>query len=150
MERIVETKSTAGVPDAELAVREVNLGTYAFDAPALLAALDEVGEAGGERYLTGVFPMLRAHGHTLASHPTTDVTSAIGVNTRVGLMEVESIARRRIIESHARAGVTFHAPETTLVEAGVEIGPRRSWTRGLCCAARRASAPAAQWGRAPR
>ncbi len=39
VERIVETKSTEGVPPEELAIREVNLGTYAFDAEALLDAL---------------------------------------------------------------------------------------------------------------
>lgn len=123
VERIVETKSTAGVPDEELAVREVNLGTYAFESSELLSALDEVGEWSGERYLTRVFPVLRGRGRALVTHSTTDVTSALGVNTRVGLMEVEAVARRRIIESHARAGVTFHAPETILVEAAVEIGP---------------------------
>ena len=122
VERIVETKSTAGVTDAELAIREVNLGTYAFDAEALLAALDEVGERDGERYLTAVFPTLRERGHSIAVHPTTDTSSAMGVNTRAGLMEIEAVAERRILESHARAGVTIRAPETVSVDVSVQIG----------------------------
>ena len=34
VERIVETKDPDGVPPDELAIREINLGTYVFDAPA--------------------------------------------------------------------------------------------------------------------
>ena len=45
-----------------LAIREVNLGSYAFDAAALFTALDEVGVTDGELYLTGVFPLVRAAG----------------------------------------------------------------------------------------
>ena len=43
VDRIVETKYTEGVAPEELAVREVNLGTYVFDAQALFDALDKVG-----------------------------------------------------------------------------------------------------------
>ena len=42
VERIVETKYPEGVPEEELAIREINLGTYAFEPVALLAALDTV------------------------------------------------------------------------------------------------------------
>jgi len=122
LERIVETKSTADVPAAELAVREVNLGTYVLEADALLSALDEVGEEGGERYLTGVFPRLGERGRSVALHATSDVTSAMGVNTRAGLMEVEALARRAVIEAHALSGVTFRAPETVVIDVTVEIG----------------------------
>jgi bifunctional UDP-N-acetylglucosamine pyrophosphorylase / glucosamine-1-phosphate N-acetyltransferase len=38
------------------------------------------------------------------------------------LMNVEAVAQRRIIEEHARAGVTFLQPGTTRVEASVTIG----------------------------
>jgi bifunctional UDP-N-acetylglucosamine pyrophosphorylase / glucosamine-1-phosphate N-acetyltransferase len=37
-------------------------------------------------------------------------------------MEAEELAQRRILEEHARAGVTFLHPGTTRVEAGVTIG----------------------------
>src|SRR5688572_9464334 len=43
VERIFETKYTEGLSKDELAVREVNLGTYVFDANALFSALDGVG-----------------------------------------------------------------------------------------------------------
>ena len=46
----------------------------------------------------------------------------MGVNDRAGLMEVEAEAQRQILDCHARAGVTFQAPGSVVVEAGVAIG----------------------------
>jgi len=122
VERIVETKYTEGVPPEELAIREVNLGTYAFQPAELLEALDQVELERGERYLTGVIPVLHDRGARVAAHLTHDVGGAFGVNDRTQLMEAEQAAQRRILEGHARAGVTFLSPQTTRVEAGVEIG----------------------------
>ena len=120
--RIFETKYTDGLSKDELAVREINLGTYAFDAGELFRTLETVGTEDGERYLTGVFPVIREGGGTIAAHVTDDADAAIGVNDRVGLMAAEEAAQRRIVEEHARAGVTFLQPGTTRVEAGVTIG----------------------------
>jgi bifunctional UDP-N-acetylglucosamine pyrophosphorylase / glucosamine-1-phosphate N-acetyltransferase len=122
VDRIFETKHTDGLTPDELAVREVNLGTYVFDAQTLFDALDNVGLEQGERYLTGVFPLIRAEGGTIAAHMTDDADAALGINDRVGLMAADDAAQRRIIEGHARAGVTFLQPGTTRVEAGVTIG----------------------------
>lgn len=123
VERIVETKSPEGLSATELAIREVNLGTYAFSSDALLDALEAVPEEHGERYLTAVLPILRERGHAIGVHPTSDTHVAIGVNDRAALMEVEALAGRRILERHARAGVTFQAPHTVAIDADVEIGP---------------------------
>jgi bifunctional UDP-N-acetylglucosamine pyrophosphorylase/glucosamine-1-phosphate N-acetyltransferase len=120
--RIFETKYTDGLSKEELAVREVNLGTYAFDAGGLFETLESVGMENGERYLTGVFPLIREGGGTIAAHVTDDADAAIGVNDRVGLMTAEEAAQRKLVEEHARAGVTFLQPGTTRVEAGVTIG----------------------------
>jgi bifunctional UDP-N-acetylglucosamine pyrophosphorylase / glucosamine-1-phosphate N-acetyltransferase len=122
VERIVETKYTAGVPPEELAIREVNLGTYVFEAPQLFDALDEVGEDNGERYLTGVFPILKGDGARVIAHRTDDAAIALGVNDRAGLMDAETLAQLRILRGHARQGVTFLHPGTVRVEASVTIG----------------------------
>jgi bifunctional UDP-N-acetylglucosamine pyrophosphorylase / glucosamine-1-phosphate N-acetyltransferase len=100
----------------------VNIGTYAFAASELFGALDSVGETSGERYLTGVFPLIDQRGGRIAAELTEDVLSAIGVNTRADLMEVELHLSRRLIEEHALNGVTFASPETTTIQADVEIG----------------------------
>jgi bifunctional UDP-N-acetylglucosamine pyrophosphorylase/glucosamine-1-phosphate N-acetyltransferase len=122
VERIIETKTTEGLTEAELAIREVNLGTYAFSVDALFDALDGLPEEDGERYLTAVFARLRERGRHVAVHRTNETRSAIGVNTRASLMEVEALARRQLVERHALAGVTFVAPETVQLDADVEIG----------------------------
>jgi bifunctional UDP-N-acetylglucosamine pyrophosphorylase/glucosamine-1-phosphate N-acetyltransferase len=122
VERIVETKHPEDVPAEELGIREVNLGTYAFEPSELLSALGDVRGERGERYLTGAIPVLRERGSRIAAHRTDDPSSAHGINDRVGLMEVERLARRRIIEEHARAGVTFIDPDTAYMDADVEIG----------------------------
>src|SRR3954471_23255737 len=123
VERIVETKQTEGIPEQVLAIREINIGTYVFDARALLDALDEVPtEDNGERYLTNVFPILRSKGNGIAARKTHDTLSAMGVNNRADLMEVTRHAQRRILDEHARAGVTFTAPDSVAVDKGVEIG----------------------------
>lgn len=120
--RIVETKDPTGVEPEHLAIREINIGAYAFDADALFAALDTVGEEQGEIYLTAVFEIFRRDGKTVAAHRTDDVLAAHGVNNRKDLIEVERQARRLIIERHALNGVSFPNPDSVVVEVDVEIG----------------------------
>ena len=122
VERIVETKYIEGIPSEELRIREINLGTDAFETGELLPALGSVEGEHGERYLTGAIPVLRERGGRIAAYRTDDPSAAHGVNDRVGLMEVERLARRRLIDDLARAGVTFTDPETSYLDAGVEIG----------------------------
>jgi bifunctional UDP-N-acetylglucosamine pyrophosphorylase/glucosamine-1-phosphate N-acetyltransferase len=122
VERIVETKYTEGVPPEELAIREINIGTYAFDGVELVGALDRVELEQDERYLTGAVPVIRENGGKIAAYRTDDVSGAHGINDRSQLMEAEEVAQRRLLAEHAQAGVTFLSPQTTRVEAGVEIG----------------------------
>lgn len=119
---IVETKHADGLSAETLAIREINIGAYAFAADELYAALDAVGETGGERYLTGVFPLMREKGLRIAAHATTDTRSSMGANSRADLIDIERVARADLIGAHALGGVTFTAPDTVTIETGVEIG----------------------------
>ncbi|HEX8647191.1 MAG TPA: bifunctional UDP-N-acetylglucosamine diphosphorylase/glucosamine-1-phosphate N-acetyltransferase GlmU [Thermoleophilaceae bacterium] len=131
VERIVETKHEGDATPEELAIREINIGSYAFAASDLLEALDQVGEDRGERYLTNVFPVLREAGRTLAAHRTEDVRSAMGVNTRADLIGIDALARRQLIERHATNGVAFTAPATVAIDATVEIGQDTTIAAGV-------------------
>jgi bifunctional UDP-N-acetylglucosamine pyrophosphorylase / glucosamine-1-phosphate N-acetyltransferase len=122
-QRIVETKDADGVAADELSIREVNLGTYVFEAPAVFDALERVTNEKGERFLTAVFPLLGSAGARIVTSKTDDLDISHGVNDRAGLMEAEQLAQQRILEEHARSGVTFLHPGTTRVEAGVTIEP---------------------------
>jgi bifunctional UDP-N-acetylglucosamine pyrophosphorylase/glucosamine-1-phosphate N-acetyltransferase len=120
--RIVETKNPDGVPPDELAIREINGGTYAFEPRDLLDALEAVAEEHGERYLTGVVPLLCQRGRRVVPHLTRDTLSMFGINSRADLMEAEALARRALLRQHALAGVSFTSPDTVTIDAGVEIG----------------------------
>lgn len=121
VERIVEAKEPGDASAEELAVREVNAGTYLFNAAALSNALEHISNdnAQGEYYLPDVLPAMRDAGQSISACITDAV--AVGVNDRVELAAVESEARRGILEAHMRAGVTVVDPDSTWIDADVEI-----------------------------
>jgi bifunctional UDP-N-acetylglucosamine pyrophosphorylase / glucosamine-1-phosphate N-acetyltransferase len=123
VERVVEAKAAGDADPEELAIREINAGTYAFDAEPLAAALAGLSNdnAQGEYYLPDVFPALREAGHSVSAHLADDFAVTMGVNNRVDLAAVEAEARRRILAAHMLAGVTVVDPGATWVDAGVKI-----------------------------
>jgi bifunctional UDP-N-acetylglucosamine pyrophosphorylase/glucosamine-1-phosphate N-acetyltransferase len=123
VERVVEAKAAGDADTSQLAIREINAGTYAFDAAPLAAALQGLSNdnAQGEYYLPDVFPALRGAGHQVAAHRAEDFAVTMGVNNRVDLAAVEAEGRRRLIEAHMLAGVTVADPASTWIDAGVEI-----------------------------
>ena len=120
---MVEAKAAGDADPGQLAIREINAGTYAFDATPLAAALAGLANdnAQGEYYLPDVFPALREAGHTVAAHLADDPAVTMGVNNRVDLAAVEAEARRRLLEAHMLAGVSVVDPGSTWIDAGVEI-----------------------------
>ena len=75
-----------------------------------------------ELYLTDVIAAARARNLHVASLKTLDEQSFQGINTRVELAAVTARMRQQINERHMLAGVTFIDPNTTYIEAEVEIG----------------------------
>jgi UDP-N-acetylglucosamine diphosphorylase/glucosamine-1-phosphate N-acetyltransferase len=123
VELVVEAKAAGDASAEQLAIREVNAGTYVFDAAPLAEALAGLSHdnAQGEYYLPDVFPALREAGHSVAAHVADDLAVTMGVNDRADLAAVGAEARRRILEAHMLAGVTVVDPGSTWVDAGVEI-----------------------------
>ncbi len=123
VERVVEAKTAGDATPEQLAIREINAGTYAFQAGPLATALAGLSNdnAQGEYYLPDVFPALREAGHSVAAHLADDLAVTMGVNNRADLAAVEAEARRRILEAHMLAGVTVVDPASTWVDAEVEI-----------------------------
>ncbi|HEY5333561.1 MAG TPA: bifunctional UDP-N-acetylglucosamine diphosphorylase/glucosamine-1-phosphate N-acetyltransferase GlmU [Solirubrobacterales bacterium] len=124
VEKVVEAKAAGDADPAQLAIREINAGTYAFDAAPLAAALAGLSNdnAQGEYYLPDVFTALRAGGLTVAAHLADDLAVTMGINNRVDLAAVETEARRRLLTAHMLAGVTIVDPASTWIDADVEIG----------------------------
>jgi bifunctional UDP-N-acetylglucosamine pyrophosphorylase / glucosamine-1-phosphate N-acetyltransferase len=125
LERIVEAKKPGDASPEELAIREVNTGTYAFAAGPLAEALGRIGNdnAQGEYYLGDVLPALRDAGHRVSAFLAPDEAVNLGVNDRRDLARAEAEARRRILEGHMLAGVTITDPTSTWVDVDVEIEP---------------------------
>ena len=123
VERVVEAKAAGDADSEQLAIREINAGTYAFDAAPLAAALKGLSKdnAQGEYYLPDVFPALREAGHTVQAHAADDFAVTMGINDRRDLAAVEAEAHRRLLEEHMLAGVTVVDPASTWIDAGVEI-----------------------------
>jgi bifunctional UDP-N-acetylglucosamine pyrophosphorylase/glucosamine-1-phosphate N-acetyltransferase len=121
----------------ERALREVNLGVYAFarnDLERLLPRLSN-RNAQGEFYLTDVPALLLAEGARVATFELDDEREAIGVNTLEHLAEARSVLQLRILAAHLAAGVAIEDPATTFIDHGVEIG---AGTRILPCTVIRA------------
>jgi len=125
IERIVEAKAPGDATPEELAIREVNAGTYAFDAEALGEALSGLTNANaqGEYYLGDVLPLLRERGLRIAAYQAPDPGVNLGVNDRADLARASEVARRRILTSHMKAGVTIDDPTATWIDADVRIDP---------------------------
>jgi bifunctional UDP-N-acetylglucosamine pyrophosphorylase/glucosamine-1-phosphate N-acetyltransferase len=122
--RIVEAKAPGDATPEELAIHEVNAGTYAFSAAPLADALERIGNdnAQGEYYLGDVLPLMRDAGLRIAAHIAQDDAVMLGVNTRVELAQAEAEARRRILSAHMLAGATIVDPGSTWIDADVAIG----------------------------
>lgn len=112
--------------DAEVrAIRLVNTGVYCFRWPAaapLLARL-RTDNVQGEHYLTDIMAILAHAGAPSRTVRADDPIELSGINDRAQLATAEAILRDRIRQRLMREGVTFLAPETTLVDADVEVGP---------------------------
>ena len=118
--RIVEAKDAS--PE-ELELREVNSGIYVFAADKLWPVLDrlEPKNAQGELYVTDTLGLLVADGDPVAVHTAEPAWEVEGINTRVELAFVAGKLRERINERHMLDGVTIVDPESTWIEAGVEL-----------------------------
>ncbi|WP_079707614.1 bifunctional UDP-N-acetylglucosamine diphosphorylase/glucosamine-1-phosphate N-acetyltransferase GlmU [Paraliobacillus ryukyuensis] len=120
VERIVEHKDATA---DQLAVNEVNTGTYCFDNQLLFEALNRVSNdnAQGEYYLPDVLEILKQSGEKIAAYQTSDSEETIGVNDRVALAKAEKIMKHRINIQHMKNGVSIIDPDHTYIEPDVSI-----------------------------
>ncbi len=120
VDRIVEQ---ADATDDELAITEINSGTYVFSVGPLREQLALVGSknAQGEKYLTDVVGLLRAAGAAVSALPVSDGWRVAGVNDRVQLAEASRRMNELIVRRWQLAGVTVEDPATTWIDADVTL-----------------------------
>lgn len=106
-------------------ITEINSGIYAFDGPALAAALPRLtgDNAAGERYLTDVVALLVGAGRSVGTVAAEDPVQTEGVNDRVQLSTLARTLNDRLIRALQLSGVTVLDPATTWVHADVTVGP---------------------------
>jgi len=120
VDRIVEQ---ADANDDELAITEINSGTYVFSIRPLRQQLALVGTANaqGEKYLTDVVGLLRAAGSAVEAMAVSDGWRVAGVNDRVQLAEASRRMNELIVKRWQLAGVTVDDPATTWIDADVTL-----------------------------
>ena len=106
-------------------VRELNSSIYVFDAKALRDALGKLDARNvqGELYLTDTIAHIVAAGGRANAWRSHDSVSPIGVNNRVELALAAAVLRDRLNEAHMLAGVTIVDPQSTWIDADVELAP---------------------------
>ena len=121
VEKIVEQKDAS---EEELAIQEINTGTYCFDNEWLFEALKNVSNdnAQGEYYLPDVVEISKQGNRKVTAFQTDDFSETIGVNDRIALSEAEALMKKRINTEHMRNGVTIIDPMNTYIGVDVTIG----------------------------
>jgi bifunctional UDP-N-acetylglucosamine pyrophosphorylase/glucosamine-1-phosphate N-acetyltransferase len=119
---IVEQKSLK--PD-QVATPEINSGIYCFRTSALFEKLDQLDtdNAHGEFYLTDVAAMLVADNQRVVAVQAESVDEVLGANTIAEMMHLDAAMRLNTARRLMAEGVTIFRPETTVIDAEVEIAP---------------------------
>lgn len=102
----------------QLAIRELNVGVYCFDASWLWPALRQIrpNARKGEYFLTDLVEIALAGGREVIALARDDADAFIGINTRADLADAEAALRRRINLSWMLRGVTIVDPATTYID----------------------------------
>ena len=118
---IIEEKDAS---EKQKKLKEINTGTYCFDSRFLYDTLSKVDNRNvkKEYYLTDLIALLRQQGKLVQALKVSDFRTALGINTRVDLAEVNRIMRQRLLTQLMLDGVTFIDPHNTYIDFNVKIG----------------------------
>ena len=119
---IIEHKS---LTPEQISTREINSGIYCFQTAALLSKLDLLSSDNphGEFYLTDLAAMLVADGDRVVAVKAENVDEVLGANTIAEMMHLDASMRLSTAERLMSQGVTIFRPETSVIDAGVIVGP---------------------------
>src|SRR2546423_203605 len=115
---IVEEKDAS---DEQRQITEVNSGVYAFNGRVLWPALQKLENKNraGEYYLTDIVRLVKGRIQTVAVQ---DGDEIMGINDRRQLAQAERVMRQRILDALMAGGVTITDPNSTFIDADVQIG----------------------------
>ncbi|MFQ5943053.1 MAG: bifunctional UDP-N-acetylglucosamine diphosphorylase/glucosamine-1-phosphate N-acetyltransferase GlmU [Anaerolineales bacterium] len=120
---VVAIVEEAQADEHQLALTELNVGAYCFEAAWLWKTLTEVKiSPKGEYYLTDVVGLAASEGAGIGTIHIADADETIGVNTMEHLAQAETAARRRINSRWMASGVRMIDPATAYIDSEVRIG----------------------------
>ena len=125
---IVEVAEARQRPDTSevLAIRELNVGVYCFDAGWLWRHIRTLplrqARSGQEYYLTDMVGLAVGQGRAVEALVTSDADEFLGAGTRQELVAVEKAFRRRANAHWLAHGVTLVDPEAIYIDPDVTIG----------------------------
>jgi bifunctional UDP-N-acetylglucosamine pyrophosphorylase/glucosamine-1-phosphate N-acetyltransferase len=119
---IVEEKD---LTDAQKSITEINSGAMWFSVKALLFALDEIkpNNAQNEYYLTDSIHILSSANYKAGTYITDNERVVLGANDRKGLLKLNDVARRDIIDRHLDDGVEFTCTDGVQIGRHVKLAP---------------------------
>jgi bifunctional UDP-N-acetylglucosamine pyrophosphorylase/glucosamine-1-phosphate N-acetyltransferase len=122
VEAIVEQKALTA---KQQSLREINSGIYAFKTAPLLARLDllDANNANEELMLTDMAGLLRAAGERVVAIQAAETDEVLGANTIAELVALDATLRANTASRLMAQGVTIFRPETSVIDAEVEIAP---------------------------
>ncbi len=119
---IVEQKALTPAQQGE---REINSGIYAFRTEPLFTHISKLktDNAHGEYYLTDMAGLLVEAGERVVALEAANPVEVLGANTIAEMMELDRELRLETARRLMAKGVTILRPETTVIDASVEVGP---------------------------
>lgn len=121
LERIVEQKDAGR---NELLINEVNSGAYWFNVRYLLDVLFDIESANaqGEYYLPDTIALSLKKGRKVNAYVSENPDVIKGANTRRDLLNLNNIAKMKVIDNHFDNGVELPSLDGVLISNEVKIG----------------------------
>ena len=121
VEAIIEAD---GASSDEIAIKEINSGTYIFRVPFLIGALKNLKPKGSKKeyYLTDAIENMNKAGAKVAAFKALDFDETRGINSHMDLAKAHKIIFKRKAEKLMVSGVTIIDPDNTYIDESVKIG----------------------------
>lgn len=118
---VVEQKALS--PE-QVKIQEINSGFYAFQTAPLYRHITELRtvNAHAEYYLTDMAAILSAAGERVVALEAEFPDEIFGANTIAELVQLDSALRTSTVQRLMSEGVTIFRPETSFIDADVEVG----------------------------
>ncbi|MDE5853205.1 MAG: bifunctional UDP-N-acetylglucosamine diphosphorylase/glucosamine-1-phosphate N-acetyltransferase GlmU [Oscillospiraceae bacterium] len=117
---IVEEKDAT---KSELNIKEINSGAYWFCVKDLIDILEQIKpkNSQNEYYLTDAISLLLAKGKMASTHMSDNPIVAMGANDRAGLLRLNQVYNKFLIEKFMQSGVEFLSIDGILISPTVSI-----------------------------